>query len=106
MWRQVGLKRDAAGLEDARSRIAFWHHYLMRAPLADRRAHELANMLTVAALVTESSLRRKESRGTHFRTDHPAADDRTWGRRILLRREADGTIAVEHGPLSERPGLR
>jgi L-aspartate oxidase len=34
MWRQVGLNRDAAGLRDARQRIGFWHHYLLRSPLA------------------------------------------------------------------------
>ncbi|MEY4675245.1 MAG: L-aspartate oxidase [Planctomycetota bacterium] len=100
MWRQVGLKRDAAGLEDARSRIGFWHHYLMRSPLTDRRAWELANMLTVAALVTESSLRREESRGTHFRNDHTTRDDRNWRRRILLQRTQEGTIGVALGPLT------
>lgn len=100
MWRQVGLNRDAAGLQDARARIGFWHHYLVRAPLRDRRACELANMLTVAALVTEASLRRQESRGTHFRSDFPARDDAGFCRRIFLDRTADGAIQTVLGDLA------
>ncbi len=97
MWRQVGLNRDATGLEDARARIGFWHHYLVRAPLLDRRACELANMLTVAALVAEASLRRQESRGTHFRSDFPARDDAGFCRRIFLDRTPDGAIGTVLG---------
>ena len=70
MWRQVGLRRHADGLQDARARIAYWHHYLVKAPLPQRANCELANMLTVAALVTEAALARAESRGTHFRGVH------------------------------------
>ncbi|MEO6593185.1 MAG: L-aspartate oxidase [Planctomycetota bacterium] len=95
MWRQVGLVRDAQGLTDARARIAFWHHYLMRAPLGDRRTCQLANMLTVSALVAEAALRRTESRGTHFRSDFTNRDDANFCRRIFLVRAADGTVQTE-----------
>src|SRR5262249_25520676 len=37
MWRQCGLRRDRDGLLDARSRIGFWHHYLLRDALGGRR---------------------------------------------------------------------
>lgn len=99
MWRQVGLRREATGMIDARARIAFWHQYLMRGGLHTRGACELANMLTVAALVTEASLQRDESRGTHFRTDSSKRDDVRFCRRIFLRRAEDGAIISEHGPL-------
>jgi L-aspartate oxidase len=99
MWRQVGLRRTAAGLGDARARIGFWHHYLLKAPLPDRARCELANMLTVAALVAEAGLARAESRGTHFRDDHPERDDATFCRRIFLQRAADGSIRTELGAL-------
>jgi L-aspartate oxidase len=97
MWRQAGLLRDEAGLGDARARIGFWHHYLARAPLRTRGACELANMLTVAALVTEAGLRRTESRGTHFRSDWPQRDDAGFCRRIFLERAADGGIRTTLG---------
>ncbi len=99
MWRQVGLRREVTGLQEARGRIAFWHHYLTRAPIGDRRSAELANLLTVAALVTEGALRRQESRGTHFRIDRPERDDGAWCRRLFLERAEDGTIRCEPGPL-------
>jgi L-aspartate oxidase len=98
MWRQVGLSRDASGLTDARARIAFWHHYLLRAPLQGRRVCELANMLTVAALVTEAAMLREESRGTHFRSDFPARDDARFCRRIFLECAGDSGIRSEPGP--------
>ena len=98
MWRQVGLRRDAQSLEDAKARIAFWHHYLTRGPIQTRQASELANMLTVAALVAEAGLRRVESRGTHYRTDATARDDEQFCRRIFLERAGDGSIRTVLGP--------
>jgi L-aspartate oxidase len=99
MWRQVGLRRDQAGLADARARLAFWHHYLIRAPLPGREACELANMLTVASMVAEAGIARAESRGTHFRSDAPERDDARFCRRIFLQRAEDGSIRTELGPI-------
>jgi L-aspartate oxidase len=94
MWRQVGLSREAQGLADARARIGFWHHYLAKAPLRTQGTCELANMLTVAAMVAEAALRREESRGTHFRGDFPRRDDERFCRRIFLERAGDGAIST------------
>ena len=97
MWRQVGLKRSAAGLAEALSRIGFWNHYLMRSWPTTNRGFELANMLTVSSLVARAALARQESRGTHYRVDHPERDDSRWCRRLFLQVEPDGTIALEEG---------
>jgi L-aspartate oxidase len=61
MWRECGLVRDGAGLESLRS-----------------EPHLLAR------LIAESALLREESRGSHFRLDHPVDDDRL-ARHIVLR---------------------
>jgi L-aspartate oxidase len=98
MWRQCGLRRDREGLLDARARIGFWHHFLLRDSQTGRRVCELANMLTVAALVAEGALLREESRGTHFRSDRPERDDARFCRRLFLRRSGDGLIRAEPGP--------
>ncbi|GAB4144691.1 MAG: L-aspartate oxidase [Planctomycetota bacterium] len=106
MWRQAGLRRDEVGLQDALARIAFWNHYLMRAPVADTRSCELANILAVAALVTKAALTRRESRGTHFRNDHPERLDSEWCRHIYLQRRSDMSIGVAEGevfPASDPP---
>lgn len=105
MWRQVGLIRDRDGLTEARQRIGFWNHYLVRAPLNNRRTFELANMLTVAGLTATAALQREESRGTHFRSDFPTRDDDGFCRRIYLERGEDGQIHCTPGnpvPASDR----
>jgi L-aspartate oxidase len=94
MWRQVGLVREASGIDEARHRIALWSHYLARSRPSDRRAHELQNMLLASALITVSAGARTESRGTHFRSDHPQRDDSNWCRQIVLRRGDDGSVTV------------
>ena len=101
MWRQVGLRREDAGLRDARDRIAVWHQYLTRGPLTTRQSCELVNMLTVSALVAEGGLQRAESRGTHFRSDAPERADDRFCRRIFLERAGDGAIHSELGPLHD-----
>ena len=73
--------------------------YLMRARPHSRPAYELTNMLTVSALLATAALLRTESRGTHFRTDHPERADDRWCRHVFLDREADGTIRATRGEL-------
>jgi L-aspartate oxidase len=69
MWDNVGLARDAAGLEAARTRIAGWR----AAPIENRLFPdwEDANLLLLASAVTEAALAREESRGAHYRLDFP-----------------------------------
>ena len=54
----------------------------------DRQGWETQNMLTVARLITASALAREESRGVHYRTDHPeqSADPH----HTTVRRRPDG----------------
>src|SRR5262249_16842297 len=93
-----GLKRDRDGLLDATQRIGLWNHYLIRAGTHDTKSCELANMLAVSALVATAALRREESRGTHFRTDHDEPDDARFCRHLLRARTTDGSISVQAGP--------
>ena len=45
-------------------------------------------MLTVASLVTQSALLRRESRGSHYREDYPETDER-WKRSIVMNKNTD-----------------
>lgn len=56
---KVGVVRDAQGLEEAAARLG---------ALADASGDDLS---LVALMVAEAALRRIESRGGHFRADHP-----------------------------------
>jgi len=55
--------------------------------------HQLAGLLTLAATL------REETRGGHYRQDHPAQDDDRWCGRTHLRVEPDGTVRTRFVPL-------
>jgi fumarate reductase flavoprotein subunit len=61
-------------------------------------AFELDFMLDVAETVANSALRRKESRGSHTRTDFPKRDDENYLRHTLAHRTADGP-RIEYLPV-------
>lgn len=68
MWTHVGLLRDAEGLRFALSEIARLASEVPAGAVAAR------NLCTVGRLVTSAALARRESRGSHFRSDFPQAD--------------------------------
>jgi len=55
---------------------------------------ELEGMLHVAEVITEGALTRKESRGSHFRTDYPDRDDEHWLRHTLAYKTTGGARLV------------
>jgi L-aspartate oxidase len=76
MTGKVGVVRDAAGLTSALEAIA--------AMEAAATAPRLVNMLTAATLVAAAALARTESRGGHFRSDHPRPEP-AWRHRTFLK---------------------
>jgi len=82
MWRNVGIERDARHLEETGEIIEFWQSYVLDKQFEDPDGWSLQNMLTLARLMTRSAVERTESRGTHFRTDHPDRDDAAWQRHV------------------------
>jgi fumarate reductase flavoprotein subunit len=62
-------------------------------------ALELDYMLDVAETVANSALRRKESRGSHTRTDFPKRDDPNFLKHTLAYRTADGP-RIEYLPVT------
>lgn len=76
MWRNVGIRRDAAGLTQAAQQVEFWERYVSSREFQTVDGWELQNMLLVARLMIDSALAREESRGVHYRSDFPEPDDR------------------------------
>ncbi|MBA2565833.1 MAG: L-aspartate oxidase, partial [Gemmatimonadetes bacterium] len=94
LWDEVGIVRREARLRRATQKIAAIHREFEQ--LAAGRAYsegqnEIRNLLQVAALIIESALWRRESRGLHFTLDHPQRDPAFERDTLLvLRRVRDG----------------
>ncbi len=67
---QVGIVRDAFGLDLALARIeSIAEHY--KEPGTDYNFHKIINLTDICRLITLSAIERKESRGGHVRIDFP-----------------------------------
>ncbi|MCC3764000.1 L-aspartate oxidase [Glycomyces sp. TRM65418] len=60
---------------------------------------EATNLLTVAAAVTAAAHRRRETRGSHWREDHPEADD-AWRGHLCLSISSDGELETTWEPIA------
>jgi succinate dehydrogenase / fumarate reductase flavoprotein subunit len=110
MQRLVGIYRVDADLQDA---ILELGRLRGRVPgLAARGGRtfnpgwnlvfEVRNLLIVSEAITRSALLRTESRGAHSRLDFPETDETGWGgRNSVVRRDADGSMAVTTTSLPE-----
>ena len=94
MWQYVSLRRDEEGLLEARARINALAMRLLathtRTPDASITLpawYETVNMFKVAELVIAAALQRRESRGSHWRSDHNVLDASLTGCHYVLQRE-------------------
>jgi L-aspartate oxidase len=89
MWDYVGIVRTDKRLQRASTRLRnlqreiqeFYWHYKLTTDLL-----ELRNLATVAALIVDCALARKESRGLHYTLDYPDRDDRNFLKDTVLHR--------------------
>lgn len=79
MWDYVGILRDENSLKTADEKLqtlkAKGKWGSEHCKYSTKYEYEFKNMLTVAQLIINSALKRKESRGAHFRTDYQATSD-------------------------------
>jgi succinate dehydrogenase / fumarate reductase, flavoprotein subunit len=66
-------------------------------------AVELGFLLDCADALVVSALARDESRGGHYREDHPLRDDANWLVHTLASRRDDGSIRLEYKPVKMGP---
>ena len=105
MWEKLGPVRDGSGIETAIStleRIGKEQIAGMAIGCNDRvynrdrmEAIEVPFMVKTAILVAQSALRRKESRGSQFRTDFPEQNDKEWLRNIVIKRNENGDVGMK-----------
>jgi len=71
MWNYVGIVRDKKSLNKANEELQeLKSEFKFGEKCFDKSEYEFKNMLTVAQLIIDSALKRKESRGAHFRSDY------------------------------------
>ena len=82
LFQKVGIVRDQKGLEYAKEEIAKMQEksygIMDKSRVYNSNLVELLkfqNALVLAGMIVESALRRKESRGAHFREDFPDMDE-------------------------------
>ncbi len=117
MTSQVGLFRNESDLSRARDKIRELKERFERLGVKQKKLafnHELIHyldlhgMLHVAEVIVEGALARKESRGSHFRTDFSTRDDDHWLRHTLAYRTAEGprleykNVSITKYPPKER----
>jgi L-aspartate oxidase len=66
MWNAAGMERSAAALEAAIRQLDQW-----QASDATMQDLETGNLLLLARVIVAAAVARRESRGAHFREDHP-----------------------------------
>ncbi len=102
MGRLVGVQRDAVGLSQANEQLRSLSAYVMPHQFDDAQGWELQNLLLTASTMTAASLARCESRGVHFRSDYPEADNENWRCHQTQQIDVDGGYP-RRGELITRP---
>jgi L-aspartate oxidase len=69
---------------------------------AGPEAWEMTNLRTVATALVAAATAREETRGSHWREDFPATDDR-WRGHVLTRLDVEGELSVTFEPIIEDP---
>jgi fumarate reductase flavoprotein subunit len=109
MEASAGIFRTEVSLRQGAERIAALREELGSLAVEDRSltfnteriaALELAYMLDVAEAIVASALARKESRGSHQRSDFPARDDERYLAHTLAYLAERGPVRIEYLPVT------
>jgi succinate dehydrogenase / fumarate reductase, flavoprotein subunit len=66
-------------------------------------ALDLSHLLTVSEAITRCAIERRESRGGHFRDDHPEKDPAYAGFNHVVRKGPDGEMRLDRAPIPPLP---
>jgi succinate dehydrogenase / fumarate reductase flavoprotein subunit len=111
MQSHVGIVRTEAEMLQALRDLEVLNARAGRAAVVGHREYnpgwhtaiDLRNLLVVSEAITRSALERKESRGGHFREDHPDKSPEYATFNIVTRKKADGSMEVVRVPLPAMP---
>ena len=109
MTDKVGVFRTGEELKEAMEEIAALRgrYQSLRVPAGEGPFNqrliehlELGSLLELSEITAGGAYRRTESRGAHFRLDHPKRDDANWLHHTLVHRGGDGRPVYEAGPVT------
>ncbi|MFD8192212.1 L-aspartate oxidase [Streptomyces wuyuanensis] len=113
MTNGAGVLRSAASLDEAADALEALHlSALHDAEEFDKAAEpgveswEATNLLLVARVLVAAAHERTETRGCHWREDHPGRDDAAWRRHIVVRLTPDRRLVVRRTPSEAFPPVR
>ncbi|RJQ48649.1 MAG: FAD-dependent oxidoreductase [Desulfobacteraceae bacterium] len=100
-WKYLSIIRDQRSGEKAIEEISAIERSSAHAGIASVHElvsfYELKNMALTARLIALGSIARRESRGAHFRSDHPVSKDSYRGNFFL--RQVDGKLRSDFVPI-------
>jgi len=108
MDRDVYVFRNEEGLQDALRKIRELKERSNLITIKEKGnvynqnligALEMKNLVELAEVVATGALERRESRGSHFRTDFPKRDDENYLKHTIARR-VNNTIEISYVPVS------
>ncbi len=88
----LGARASRVGVTGNREYNPGWHTAL-----------DLPNLFTVSEAITRAAIERKESRGGHFRDDHPEKDPSFGGFNIIVRKGHGGAMELAREPVPPMP---
>ncbi|MEV0963942.1 L-aspartate oxidase [Streptomyces sp. NPDC049910] len=116
MTNGAGVLRSAASLEQAADALEDLHlsalheaggtDAVAKAAEPGVESWEATNLLLVARVLVAAARERTETRGCHWREDHPGRDDAGWRRHIVVRLTPDRRLDVRRTATEAFPPAR
>jgi succinate dehydrogenase flavoprotein subunit len=112
MFDLAGVVRREDGLRKMQDLLAGLHERYERAVVMDKgkvfntelmEAVELGFLLDLSDTLVAAALARDESRGAHYREDHPLRDDDHWLKHSLSYGQLDGGVRLEYKDVKMGP---
>lgn len=94
MWEKVAIVRDEKTLNEGLKDLQDMQKELNNLDVSDKKQYntelvtalEVINMVEICILIVKSAILRRESRGSHFRSDFPESKDE-WKKSILFNKD-------------------
>lgn len=103
MWQKAGIVRNEKSLQEALESIRSGREKLIAVTVATSadliKLIKLENMFKVAEMICRAALLRKESRGSHYRTDYLEENNRDWLKNIVITKNG-GQMELTARPLA------